>query len=94
MSHDVSWSTASPHSHLSPVSFLTDLPLYDRYEYLWEDGVKYKRPTKLPAPEYVDALMNWVQNLLEDESVFPNKVGKSLSLPYLGNLHTDLIKHC
>ncbi|KAG6812326.1 hypothetical protein H0H92_003410 [Tricholoma furcatifolium] len=46
-----------------------------RYEYLWEDGVKYKRPTKLAAPEYVDALMNWAQGLLDDETVFPNKIG-------------------
>ena len=46
-----------------------------RYEYLWEDGVKYKRPTKLAAPEYVDALMNWAQNILDDENVFPNKIG-------------------
>jgi hypothetical protein len=46
-----------------------------RYEYLWEDGVKFKRPTKLPAPEYVDALMNWAQNLLDDEAIFPNKIG-------------------
>jgi hypothetical protein len=46
-----------------------------RYEYLWEDGVKYKRPTKLPAPEYVDALMNWAQGILDDEAVFPNKIG-------------------
>lgn len=50
---------------------------YSRYEYLWEDGVKYKRPTKLPAPEYVDALMNWAQGLLDNEEVFPNKIGKS-----------------
>lgn len=46
-----------------------------RYEYLWEDGIKYKRPTKLPAPEYVDALMNWAQNILDDETIFPNKIG-------------------
>jgi len=46
-----------------------------RYEYLWEDGVTYKRPTKLSAPDYVDALMNWVQNLLDDENVFPHKIG-------------------
>ncbi|THH13572.1 hypothetical protein EW146_g6660 [Bondarzewia mesenterica] len=45
-----------------------------RYEYLWEDGVKYRRPTKLPAPEYVDALMNWAQNILDDETMFPNKI--------------------
>ncbi|CAE6429817.1 unnamed protein product [Rhizoctonia solani] len=46
-----------------------------RYEYLWEDGVTYKKPTKLSAPDYVDALMNWVQSLLDDEKVFPNKIG-------------------
>jgi Mob1/phocein family len=50
---------------------------YTRYEYLWEDGVRYKRPTKLPAPEYVDALMNWAQNILDDEAVFPNTIGTS-----------------
>lgn len=49
-----------------------------RYEYLWEDGVKFKRPTKLPAPEYVDALMNWAQSILDDEAVFPNKIGESI----------------
>lgn len=47
------------------------------FEYLWEDGQKYKRPTKLSAPDYVDALLNWAQAILEDESVFPNKIGIS-----------------
>jgi len=37
--------------------------------------VRYRRPTKLPAPEYVDALMNWAQNILDDETVFPSKPG-------------------
>lgn len=46
-----------------------------RYEYLWEDGARYRRPTKLPAPEYVDALMNWTQGLLDDPAVFPDKIG-------------------
>jgi len=50
-----------------------------RYEYLWEDGVKYKRPTKLSAPEYVDALMNWAQSLLDNEEYFPNQIGTSPS---------------
>jgi MOB kinase activator 1 len=45
------------------------------YEYLWEDGVTYKRPTKLSAPDYVDTLMNWVQARLDDETVFPHKIG-------------------
>ena len=47
----------------------------DRYEYLWEDGVKYKRPTKLSAPEYTDTLMNWAQSLLDNEEYFPNQIG-------------------
>jgi hypothetical protein len=34
-----------------------------------------KRPTKLPAPEYVDALMNWTQSFLDDEAVFSNTIG-------------------
>lgn len=41
--------------------------------------MRYKKPTKLPAPEYVDALMNWAQGLLDNEDVFPNKIGSSSS---------------
>jgi hypothetical protein len=43
--------------------------------------VRYKRPTKLPAPEYVDALMNWTQSILDDEAVFPNTIGTSSCFP-------------
>ncbi|OJT09045.1 MOB kinase activator-like 1 [Trametes pubescens] len=50
-----------------------------RYEYLWEDGVRYKKATKLPAPEYVDALMNWAQGLLDNEDIFPSEMGKPFS---------------
>ena len=39
--------------------------------------MKFKRPTKLPAPEYVDALMNWAQGLLDNEEIFPNRIGKA-----------------
>lgn len=28
--------------------------------------------------EYVDALMNWVQGMLDDEAIFPSKIGASL----------------
>jgi hypothetical protein len=60
-----------------PSSVSTKLS-YTRFEYLWEDGVKYKRPTKLSAPEYVDTLMNWTQSILDDEAMFPNKIGTQL----------------
>ncbi|KAF5370044.1 hypothetical protein D9758_001102 [Tetrapyrgos nigripes] len=63
-----------------------------RYEYLWEDGAKYKRPTKLPAPEYVDALMNWVQNLLDDEALFPNKIGQEFR-KFISTTHSDHAIH-
>ncbi|BGO93332.1 hypothetical protein NBRC10512_000067 [Rhodotorula toruloides] len=46
-----------------------------RFEYHWQDGVKYKRPTKMSAPDYVEHLMNWVQGMLDDEAIFPSKPG-------------------
>ncbi|KAI5480648.1 hypothetical protein MNV49_007575 [Pseudohyphozyma bogoriensis] len=46
-----------------------------RFEYLWTDAVNYKKPTKFSAPEYVDLLMNWVQGMLDDEAIFPSKIG-------------------
>ena len=63
--------------HIRELLDASKLSSYSRYEYLWEDGSRFKRPTKLPAPEYVDALMNWAQGLLDDESVFPNRIGVS-----------------
>lgn len=36
-----------------------------RFEYLWADGVKYIKPVKLAAPDYVQHLMSWVEKMLE-----------------------------
>jgi len=46
-----------------------------RYEYLWADGETIKKPIKVSAPDYVDYLMTWVQSILDDETVFPSRVG-------------------
>ncbi len=46
-----------------------------KFEYLWADGVAYKQPTRLPAPQYVECLMSWVQSQLDNESIFPSKIG-------------------
>lgn len=73
------------------VQVLMPIPISRRYEYLWEDGVKYKRPTKLPAPEYVDALMNWAQGILDDERVFPNQIGMPLSHEHCISTHAFMI---
>lgn len=59
--------------------------MFDRYEYHWCDGAQFKKPTKVSAPEYVDHLMTWVQSQLDDESIFPSKLG---TLPFLIKVKT------
>jgi len=46
-----------------------------KYEYYWADAAK-KKPMQHPAPLYVDYLMTWVQDQLDDENVFPSHIGK------------------
>jgi len=42
-----------------------------KFEYLWQDGVKYKKPTHLPAPQYITLLMDWIEAQINDENIFP-----------------------
>ena len=44
-----------------------------RFEYLWKDGVKYPKATKVSAPEYVHLLMTWVEGQINDERLFPSE---------------------
>ncbi|KAL0231441.1 hypothetical protein GEMRC1_010845 [Eukaryota sp. GEM-RC1] len=44
------------------------------YQYYWADGVTVKKAIPVSAPEYVDLLMSWIQNLLDDEELFPNEI--------------------
>lgn len=41
---------------------------------------------KLPAPQYIDYVLTWVEGLIKDESVFPTKAGTSQSLPACARL--------
>lgn len=50
-----------------------------RYEYLWADGDKYKKPTKLPAPRYIELLMDWIESQINNEELFPVTTGMSSS---------------
>uniref|UniRef100_A0A915PKX0 Uncharacterized protein n=1 Tax=Setaria digitata TaxID=48799 RepID=A0A915PKX0_9BILA len=43
-----------------------------RYEYLWQDGISYKKPTRLPAPEYIFLLMDWIEIRINNETIFPS----------------------
>ncbi|KAK5295664.1 Mitotic exit network component [Cryomyces antarcticus] len=47
----------------------------DEFEYLWQDSETYKRPTKMPAPSYVEHLMAWVQSNIDNETQFPSRIG-------------------
>ena len=44
-----------------------------KYEYLWAD-TKTKKPQKVSAPKYVDLLMTWIEDQLNDEKIFPTRV--------------------
>ncbi|XP_023580013.1 MOB kinase activator 3C isoform X1 [Octodon degus] len=46
-----------------------------RYEYRWQDEHQYRRPAKLSAPRYMALLMDWIEGLINDEDVFPTRVG-------------------
>jgi len=63
-----------------------------RFEYLWADGEKYKKPTALPAPQYVALLMDWTEGQINNETVFPVSTGYFLIILFLSyHLH---IKQC
>jgi hypothetical protein len=59
-----------------------------RFEYLWADGEKYKKPTALPAPQYVALLMDWTEGQINNETVFPVSTGYFLVILFLScHLH-------
>lgn len=42
-----------------------------RYEYHWADGDKYKKPTSVPAQQYIALLMDWIEATINNEDIFP-----------------------
>ena len=50
-----------------------------KYEYRWADGQKYRTPARVSAPKYVDLLMDWVEQQLSDEDIFPTSTGACAS---------------
>ncbi|KAF3625105.1 MOB kinase activator-like 1A [Capsicum annuum] len=47
-----------------------------KYEYRWADGVQIKKPIEVSAPKYVEYLMDWIETQLDDESLFPQRLGE------------------
>lgn len=56
-----------------------------RFEYLWQDSEQYKRPTKMSAPAYIEHLMSWVQSSIDNEQVFPSRLGTKRTLYSMPN---------
>lgn len=44
---------------------------YLQYEYLWADGVRVKKPIQCSAPDYINRLFDWIEEMLDDERLFP-----------------------
>lgn len=59
-------------------------------EYTWSDSLSKK--VKLPAPQYIDYMTTSIQNVLNDESVFPTKAGKNdFEVGFAYSLMTQLL---
>ncbi|KAG5276440.1 hypothetical protein AALO_G00132050 [Alosa alosa] len=46
-----------------------------KYEYRWQDENKYRKPTALSAPKYMNMLMDWIEVQINNEHIFPTNVG-------------------
>ena len=64
-----------------------------RYEYHWADGTNIKKPIKCSAPKYIDYLMTWVQDQLDDETLFPSKIG-TLCICVLSPVRAQIFTQC
>lgn len=65
-----------------------------KYEYHWADGHTVKKPIKCSAPKYIDYLMTWVQDQLDDETLFPSKIGAYIyQYHFLYTLFTSLTNY-
>lgn len=46
-----------------------------QYEYLWQDDKEYKKPTALPAATYIQCVLDWLQDIIDDDARFPSEIG-------------------
>lgn len=48
------------------------------HQYRWQGEQQYRRPARSLAPSrYMALLMDWIEGLINDEDVFPTRVGES-----------------
>jgi MOB kinase activator 1 len=46
-----------------------------KYEYLWAESNSGQKPIKVPACQYIDFLMTWVEGQIHNETIFPSQLG-------------------
>eukprot|EP00241_Pyramimonas_parkeae_P011444 CAMPEP_0114255882 /NCGR_PEP_ID=MMETSP0058-20121206/17829_1 /TAXON_ID=36894 /ORGANISM="Pyramimonas parkeae, CCMP726" /LENGTH=215 /DNA_ID=CAMNT_0001370357 /DNA_START=493 /DNA_END=1137 /DNA_ORIENTATION=- len=59
-----------------------------KYEYRWADGVKVKKPIECSAPDYIEYLMEWVETQLDDEAIFPQRLGAPFPRNFIESVRT------
>ena len=47
------------------------------FEYSWADGVKIKKPVDCSGPQYIDHVMSWVEDITNNNAIFPSSPGKN-----------------
>lgn len=57
-----------------------------KFEYLWADGVRIRKPIRCSAPKYIDYMLSWAQMTLDDETIFPVRLGE----PFPANIRQVL----
>lgn len=50
-----------------------------KYEFLWADGKTIRTPINIPANDYIDYLMVWIEANLDDTKLFPDYDGAKYS---------------
>ncbi|CAJ0933486.1 unnamed protein product [Ranitomeya imitator] len=70
-----------------------------KYEYRWQDENRYRKPTALSAPKYMNLLMDWIEVQINNEGIFPTNVGhtcevKTIPSDYLLKLIKRMPRVC
>lgn len=62
------------------------------FEYRWADGVKITKPMRCSSPEYVDYVMTWVEDQINNEEIFPVHENASFPPDFLENYVKNIFK--
>ena len=53
------------------------------FEYLWADGIKIKTPIRCSSTEYVDYVMTWIEEQINNEQIFPTSSDNQFPRNYI-----------